>query len=243
MAQSSNIPHGLRMAAYRSLGRRALAITRAALARSTTNKDAVERKLRIKRKIISDIADAERRYILAAQTNALRRSDAWKTEVAARLQSQEWEKTTGKIGVKALAEITKLERQHATIDANIDKLDERIAKIQELLDNALDNPSGEDDVETFFELTRGEFESTADAVVVQVGPEEGAYDADRARAQDDAAASSIPSAKGETPESKFGAMILKMILESPPTAPTQGPNIDLNYLPEPSSRGAAIIDH
>lgn len=231
------------MMAYRSLARRALAVTQAALARSTTNKDAVERKLRIKRKIIVDIADVERRHILSAQTNALRSPDAWKTEVAARLQSQEWQKTTGKIGAKTLVEITKLERQQATIDANIDKLDDRIAKIQEHLDTALDIPSGEDAVETFFELTRGEFDSTADAVVVQVGPEEGAYDAERARAQDDAAASSIPSAKGETPESKFGAMILKMILESPSTAPTPGPKIDLNYPPELSPRGTAIIDH
>jgi hypothetical protein len=231
------------MMAYRSITRRALAITQAALARSTTNKDTVERKLRTKRKIISDIADVERRYILAAQANALRKPDAWKADVAARLQSQDWEKTTGKIGAKAVVEITKLERQCATIDANIDKLDDRIAKIQEHLDTALEIPSGEDDVEAFFRLTRGEFESTVDAVVVQIGPEEDAHDAERTRAQDDAAASSIPSAKGETPESKFAAMIMKMILESPSTAPTPGPNIDLNYPPETFSRGAAIIDH
>lgn len=243
MAQSETLPHGLRMMAYRALARRALTISQAALVRSTTNKDTVERKLRIKRKVISDIADTERRYILAAQANALRKPDAWKVDVAARLQSQDWEKTTGKIGSKAVAEITKLERQNATIDANIDRLEERITKIQELLDTALEIPSGEDDVEAFFKLTRGEFESTADAAVVQIGPEEDAYDAERVRAQDDAFATSIPSAKGETPESKFGVMILQMLLASPSTAPTPGPNIDLNYLSEPSSRGAAIIDH
>jgi len=243
MAKSETLPRGLRMMAYRSRARRALAVTQEALARSTTNKDTVERKLRTKRKIISDIADVERRYISAAQANALRRPDAWKADVAARLQSQDWEKTTGKIGAKAVVEITKLERQNATIDANIDRLEDRITKIQELLDTALENPSGEDDIEAFFNLTRGEFESTADAAVVQIGPEEDAYDAERVRAQDDAFATSIPPAKGETPESKFGVMILQMLLASPSTASTPGPNIDLNYPPIPSSRGAAIIDH
>jgi hypothetical protein len=243
MVKSEKLPHGLRMMAYRSLARRALTITQIMHARSVTKRDGIERKLRMKRKEISDIADVERQFIVSAQTNALRQGDAWKNVFLARVRNPEWLKTTGKTGARATKEIEKLECDQKVIDGNIEKLEERIAKIQDALDTAFEVPSGEYEVEAFFNLTKDVFEPTAGSVVVQIGPGEAAYDAEIDRARDEAVASSAPAARGDTPEEKFAAMIARMILTPAPAASMTGPAIDLNYPTESSSRGAAIIDY